>query len=635
MFRPLAPGILFLIAVVPASGAVGEADPAEHRRESDDASQKSRTQVQQALRCEARGMSAERLKHLARAILADPTNATARGLMGLVADEGQWRKPEDVADRVKQDAELASNLAEYNRLRDEAGETEKDQWELALWCERHGLQPEALAHFSTVSRLNPKHPDVWKKLGYRKQKDGQWAPEEEVASAIAYAEARKKADIHWLPLLKKWKSGLARADKQEAAEDHLRGVTDPLALHAIWRTFVTERWADQEEAVRLIGQLKSPAASEGLAFLALSSPSDEVREAATEALRRRDTREFLGMVVGVIRKPLKYEVRTLRGKQTAEVLFVEGERYNLRRTFALPSSLQRMKLIWENFDNLIASNADYAFMPRAGRGGDIMASLSVQAREVERESKVLTAQWLKQSIAEVEVTNVSIEMTNIRALTLLSAVTNRTLGSDPGAWQDWWTEQQGYAVSPPSYSPKPTYNQVVPVAQYVSVPFVLVAHCACFGAGTLVRTLDGPRPIESIRAGDRVLSQETSTGSLRFEPVVAIFHNPPAPTLRVALEGQSPVIVTGIHRFWGAGKGWVMARELKAGDRVRTLGGVSAVESVAPDRVQPVFNLEVHGQHDYFVGSAGALVHDNSLVKPVAAPFDAPTPLPSTSQATH
>jgi hypothetical protein len=36
-----------------------------------------------------------------------------------------------------------------------------------------------------------------------------------------------------------------------------------------------------------------------------------------------------------------------------------------------------------------------------------------------------------------------------------------------------------------------------------------------------------------------------------------------------------------------------------------------------------VYNLEVLANHDFFVGREGMLVHDNSLVRPVAAPFDA------------
>ena len=146
-------------------------------------------------------------------------------------------------------------------------------------------------------------------------------------------------------------------------------------------------------------------------------------------------------------------------------------------------------------------------------------------------------------------------------------------------------------------------------------------HGACFAAGTLVHTIDGPRPIESIRVGDRVLSQGTSTGQLAFQPVVATHRNQPPPTLRIAIGGES-IVATGIHRFWKAGKGWTMARELKAGDRLRMVGGTVAIESIEADKTQPVYNLDVADNRDFFVGTKGLLVHDFSFVQPVLEPFD-------------
>ena len=97
---------------------------------------------------------------------------------------------------------------------------------------------------------------------------------------------------------------------------------------------------------------------------------------------------------------------------------------------------------------------------------------------------------------------------------------------------------------------------------------------SCFGPGTLVRTREGTRPIEAIRVGDVVLTQETKTGASSFAPVMTVFHNKPAPTLRIDLGGE-PIVTTGIHRFWKAGRGWVMARDLRPGDAVRTLGGAA------------------------------------------------------------
>jgi hypothetical protein len=122
------------------------------------------------------------------------------------------------------------------------------------------------------------------------------------------------------------------------------------------------------------------------------------------------------------------------------------------------------------------------------------------------------------------------------------------------------------------------------------------------------------------------VTEDTQTGALSFQPIVQVFHNPPAATLRIDLGGDA-VVATGIHRFWKAGHGWVMARDLAPGDVVRTLGGIARVESVTPGQVQPVFNLEVTAGHGFFVGKRGALVHDNSLVEALARPFDAEPPV--------
>jgi intein/homing endonuclease len=87
--------------------------------------------------------------------------------------------------------------------------------------------------------------------------------------------------------------------------------------------------------------------------------------------------------------------------------------------------------------------------------------------------------------------------------------------------------------------------------------------------------------------------------------------------------GNDTIIATPIHHFWKAGQGWVMARDLKPGDPLRTFGGVARVTSVEPDEVRPVFNLEVVGDQNFFAGQSAALVHDHTLVEASSEPFDA------------
>jgi hypothetical protein len=226
-------------------------------------------------------------------------------------------------------------------------------------------------------------------------------------------------------------------------------------------------------------------------------------------------------------------------------------------------------------------------------------------------------------------------------------VTGEDLGEDPQSWTGWWVDQLGYAYKTPQSEPVPTFLENVPLAYLppgVATPVLNQAgpsttttavstssspggfHHNCFKAGTPVRTLSGPRPIETIRVGDQVLTQDVQTGVLSYQPVLAVFHNRPGATLRVELDGES-IVATTIHRFWKAGQGWVMARDLKPGDPLRTLGGMARVRAVEGDQVQPVFNLQVAAGGSFFVGAAGTLAHDNSLVEPVTAPFDAPPTL--------
>jgi hypothetical protein len=224
---------------------------------------------------------------------------------------------------------------------------------------------------------------------------------------------------------------------------------------------------------------------------------------------------------------------------------------------------------------------------------------------------------LERDASEVRSVVVRQQSQDQRARHALRRLTNVDKGADPNAWRSWWADQQGYAYTPPKVQPR-VVNQV-----FFVPPPPPVFHHSCFAAGTLVRTTSGPKAIETIRVGDLVLAQDPTNGALSNQPVVAVFHNPPNDTLRIKL-GDDEIVATPIHRFWLAGKGWALARDLKPGDLIRTLGGAARAESVTPDAVQPVFNLEVADGHTFFVGRADALVHDHSLLGPPAAPFDAP-----------
>jgi hypothetical protein len=566
------------------------------------------SQVRLALWCESHGLQAERVKHLSIAILADPSHATARGLLGLVEHHGKWAKPQAVADKLKADETASRSLLEYNARRDKLRDSPKEHYELALWCEEKGLKTEATVHFMNVTRLDPSHELAWKHLGCKKY-NGAWMSEDQIASVKAETEAQKAADKHWRPILERAKSRLAEKRNRASVEEKLAAITDPRALRSIWAVFAMDVPASQDIAVRLLGQIEGAASTNSLAVLAVKGGSPEVRRHAAETLKRRDPREYVDTLINFLNKPLKYEVRPVGGPGSPGILFVEGEQYNVRRVYNPP-------------DGTVPVPAP------TGRGnltGVMM--ITEQNRQVTNANTAIAQDALARDVAQMAAINEEITRANGDSLSLLESVTGQKFGADQKAWRGWWTDQKGYAfITPEEPSIKPTLDQFVPIQGIQGRGY------DCFAGKTPVRTLEGLKPIETVRVGDQVLTQDAKTGSLQFRPVVTAFHYPPAPTLRVQFDSEE-VVATGIHRFWKAGKGWVMARELKPGDDVRTVGGMSRVVSVSADKVQPVYNLEILGRADYFVGRDDKLVHDHSLVEPTTAPFDAPTK-PSSAAAT-
>ncbi len=142
-----------------------------------------------------------------------------------------------------------------------------------------------------------------------------------------------------------------------------------------------------------------------------------------------------------------------------------------------------------------------------------------------------------------------------------------------------------------------------------------------------MRTIEGARPIEEIRPGDLVLSQDVTTGGLDFRPSWAFITMRPNQTLRITLSNDEILSASVYHRFWRSGEGWAQARELKPGDVLRTLGRTLRVVAVEPGAVEPLYNLDVAQNRSFFVGKGNVLVHDNTLPPARQALFDAPPDL--------
>jgi hypothetical protein len=674
------------------------------------AGQSADAQVRLALWCEAHGLSAERTKHLALATLLDPLHATARGLLGLVSYQGKWQSPDEITRQVQEDPVRKALLQDYLQRRAKTSDKADDQWKLALWCEGNGLKEQATAHLYQVLKRDPGREAAWKRLGFKKV-GGRWVKPEILAAAKAELEAQNRANKFWKPRLEHWRNALSAHDriKRVEAEQALGQITDPRAVPMLWHVLARGDEGKQHAAVKILGQIEAPGSSRGLALLGLFSPSASVRQACAEMLRRRDPREFAGLLVAMIRNPVKYKVRPVGGPGSPGVLMVEGSQADTQRQYSPPPSpsyipafndtvfpdangqpviyhplgyyalMEGQALISElqaraatadrvtalfgqaglgqaghstgqavaaNLHSAAAGNlaTAHALMKNAGptasaphgfetvMPGAAYAQIPIgQMMAAAEATAVLAQQQLAADVQSIEELNATIAHSNANALQMLNDVSGQNFGADRNSWEKWLTDLNGYAyASPPAPTYKPTVVEEVPVSivppppiitSVIEGPLMNIPRHSCFAAGTLVWTQDGKRPIEQLQYGDQVLTRNTASGVLGFQPVVTSYHNPPNATFRIDL-GQETIVATGIHRFWKAGVGWVMARELKPGDQLRTVSGSLSVTSVKTETIQPVFNLELAGGDSFFVGTKGVLAHDNSVVSPVEKPFD-------------
>ena len=156
----------------------------------------------------------------------------------------------------------------------------------------------------------------------------------------------------------------------------------------------------------------------------------------------------------------------------------------------------------------------------------------------------------------------------------------------------------------------------------------------CFAAGTPVATPDGLRPIESIHAGDSVLSRDERTGVTVVASVAETFVTPDAPLVAVhTTESPETIQATPGHRFYSQGRGWIEAQHLLRGEALLDSTGetlhVASVERL--DTRATVYNFEVEGTHTYFVGNARVWVHNPNDCNgaPIGANVAPPAPPPA------
>ncbi|UFP94205.1 polymorphic toxin-type HINT domain-containing protein [Gloeobacter morelensis] len=158
----------------------------------------------------------------------------------------------------------------------------------------------------------------------------------------------------------------------------------------------------------------------------------------------------------------------------------------------------------------------------------------------------------------------------------------------------------------------------------------VVAGCACFAAGTLVATEVGAKPIEQVEPGENVLARNEHTGEQSLRRVKSTFQFDDRPVYRLELQEEAggeqdrdALTVTGEHPFFLKDKGWTAADKLQAGDQVQAADGkwLRVAGLAAQEQTRRTYNLEVEGDHTFFVGDTQAWVHNECLPTGLASEY--------------
>lgn len=575
--------------------------------------------VCEALAHESLGLTEQRDRLLAEASATAPDYAPANWHQGRIRIGRDWL-PVDSPCETENQRKLRES---YQRRRDEAPDTVAGHLALADWCASRRMTLQETAHLHRVIQIEPNHLTARNRLNER-QVNGRWVPEKDLWQGLQDRQRVQQSIAKWRDRLLRAAASLRDrgSGRQEAFRNRLLDEIEPDAIPAVEMVLATHSEPAGTLAVEILGDMLSHEACQALVRIAVLSTWDEVRDQAAQRLKSRPYDHYVPLLLSELSAPIDSRVETaLAGGQILYRHQFEQELQDRRQVAVLDTALLRRPSLVETSlgEGPMVASAD--------------ALLAIGAAEVQTRVRAMSDLQRVIFLREQQrmQRNLWIYTMNERIGQVLSTATGEDLPPAPQAWWSWWDAVNGVQMDGEKFTDirrnmdVQIYEDVVPViatgngGSASSSPAPRRADC--FVAGTLVWTIAGLQPIEQIRIGDLVLSQDVQTGELAYKPVLQTNIRPAEPLIRVTLATRSREVLEGSggHPLWVAGDGWKLLRELESGAILHGVGGSAIVSDVGAGEEAETYNLVVADFHTYVVGHAKIVCHDNTPRRPTNA----------------
>ena len=285
-------------------------------------------------------MSAERVKHLALAVLYEPSNALARGLMGLVSHQGKWERPDQVSQAIQNDparqvphqgiSQAPSRVEGPGRRSLEAGglvraERPQRRKRMPIFTRSCGSTPSGRVPGSTWATRE------WAGAGSSPTRPRPRRPRRSIRERQTNTGGRSWSGFE--PVFRA-RMAARRAEAEKALSADHRSARGGDGLGDLRRGNAPL----QKVAVQVFGQIDDPSASRSLVMLAVFGGSSDAAPAGDRDVTPARRQGVRRPVDRMIQKPIKYKVKKVGGPgQPGELLIKgQGSTPNLKRVYSPP-----------------------------------------------------------------------------------------------------------------------------------------------------------------------------------------------------------------------------------------------------------------------------------------------------------